>query len=155
MEMKTCKILLFFFKISWTHAWKIIFFSWFREFAPPIEKNTYFSRKLARSWHMLWSGHDNGIKWKHFPRYWPFVRGIHHCTACLPGKGRRAVIWKHAQCRRTKFTYHYHKCPHHTSHTMKKYLTSYRWLLVQDCSNSSANALELLRSCTKPSISWL
>ena len=24
--------------------------------------------------------------------------------------------------------------------------------LVQDCSNSSANALELLQSCTKPSI---
>ena len=21
--------------------------------------------------------HDNVIKWKHFPRYWPFVRGIH------------------------------------------------------------------------------
>ena len=28
--------------------------------------------------------------------------------------------------------------------------------LVQDCSNSSANALELLQSCTKPSVSfWL
>ena len=23
------------------------------------------------------SGHDDIIKWKHFPRYWPFVRGIH------------------------------------------------------------------------------
>ena len=22
------------------------------------------------------SGHDDVIKWKHFPRYWPFVRGI-------------------------------------------------------------------------------
>ena len=21
--------------------------------------------------------HDDIIKWKHFPRYWPFVRGIH------------------------------------------------------------------------------
>ena len=27
--------------------------------------------------------------------------------------------------------------------------------LVQDCSNSIANALELLQSCTKPSICWL
>ena len=25
---------------------------------------------------MRW-GHDDVIKWKHFPRYWPFVRGIH------------------------------------------------------------------------------
>ena len=25
--------------------------------------------------------HDDVIKWKHFPRYWPFVRGIHRsCT---------------------------------------------------------------------------
>ena len=24
---------------------------------------------------ILW--HDDVIKWKHFPRYWPFVRGIH------------------------------------------------------------------------------
>ena len=24
---------------------------------------------------MAW--HDDVIKWKHFPRYWPFVRGIH------------------------------------------------------------------------------
>ena len=24
-----------------------------------------------------WSFHDDVIKWKHFPRNWPFVRGIH------------------------------------------------------------------------------
>ena len=23
------------------------------------------------------TGHNDVIKWKHFPRYWPFVRGIH------------------------------------------------------------------------------
>ena len=28
--------------------------------------------------HSLWCrGHDDVIKWKHFPRYWPFVRGIY------------------------------------------------------------------------------
>ena len=26
---------------------------------------------------MLARVHDDVIKWKHFPRYWPFVRGIH------------------------------------------------------------------------------
>ena len=31
----------------------------------------------------------------------------------------------------------------------------YLYGLVQDYSNSSANALELLQSCTKPSISFL
>ena len=27
--------------------------------------------------HRIWSVHDDVIKWKQFPRYWPFVRGIH------------------------------------------------------------------------------
>ena len=29
-------------------------------------------------------GHDDVIKWKHFPRYWPFVRGIHRFTVNSP-----------------------------------------------------------------------
>ena len=28
------------------------------------------------------------IKWKHFPRYWPFVRGIHRSTVNSPHKGQ-------------------------------------------------------------------
>ena len=28
------------------------------------------------------------IKWKHFPRYWPFVRGIHRCPLNSPHKGQ-------------------------------------------------------------------
>ena len=27
--------------------------------------------------------HDDVIKWKHFPRYWPFVRGIHRWLGAL------------------------------------------------------------------------
>ena len=27
--------------------------------------------------HLLAEMHDDVIKWKHFPRYWPFVRGIY------------------------------------------------------------------------------
>ena len=32
--------------------------------------------------------HDNVIKWKHFPRYWPFVRGIHRSPVNSPHKGQ-------------------------------------------------------------------
>ena len=32
--------------------------------------------------------HDYVIKWKHFPRYWPFVRGIHRSTINSPHKGQ-------------------------------------------------------------------
>ena len=44
-------------------------------------------------WH-LWSRpltngmHDDVIKWKHFPRYWPFVRGIHRSPVYSPHKGQ-------------------------------------------------------------------
>ena len=32
--------------------------------------------------------HDDVIKWKHFPRYWPFVRGIHRSSMNSPHKGQ-------------------------------------------------------------------
>ena len=32
--------------------------------------------------------HDDVIKWKHFPRYWPFVRGIHRSPVNSPRKGK-------------------------------------------------------------------
>ena len=32
--------------------------------------------------------HDDVVRWKHFPRYWPFVRGIHQWPANSPHKVR-------------------------------------------------------------------
>ena len=32
--------------------------------------------------------HDDVIKWKHFPRYWPFVRGIHRWPVNSPHKAQ-------------------------------------------------------------------
>ena len=39
--------------------------------------------------------HDDVIQWKHFPRYWPFVRGIHRSPVNSPHKGqwRRALMF--------------------------------------------------------------
>ena len=34
------------------------------------------------------SSHDDVIKWKHFPRNWPFVRGIHRSPVNSPHKGQ-------------------------------------------------------------------
>ena len=34
------------------------------------------------------SYHDDVIKWKHFPRYWPFVRRIHRSPVNSPHKGQ-------------------------------------------------------------------
>ena len=33
--------------------------------------------------------HDDVIKWKHFPRNWPFMRGIHRSPVNSPHKGQR------------------------------------------------------------------
>ena len=39
------------------------------------------------------TNHDDVIKWKHFPRYWPFVRGIHWSPVNFPHKGQwRGVL---------------------------------------------------------------
>ena len=40
------------------------------------------------SWHLdhLKENHDDIIKWKHFPHYWPFVRGIHRSLVNSPHK---------------------------------------------------------------------
>ena len=39
--------------------------------------------------------HDDVIKWKHFPRYWPFMREIHRSPVNSPHKGqwRGALIY--------------------------------------------------------------
>ena len=38
---------------------------------------------------VTWSfEHDDVIKWKHFPRYWPFVREIHRSSVNSPHKGQ-------------------------------------------------------------------
>ena len=38
--------------------------------------------------HDQYSAHDDVIKWKHFPRYWLFVRGIHRSPVNSPHKGQ-------------------------------------------------------------------
>ena len=35
-----------------------------------------------------WYTHDDVIKWKHLPRYWPFLRGIHQSPVNSPHKGQ-------------------------------------------------------------------
>ena len=39
-------------------------------------------------WYIKSFSHDDVMKWKHFPRYWPFVRGIHRSSVNSPHKGQ-------------------------------------------------------------------
>ena len=45
--------------------------------------STYISRLV----------HDDVIKWKHFPRYWPLVRGIHRPRWIPRTKASDAELW--------------------------------------------------------------
>ena len=46
------------------------------------------------SWTCFVAKYDDVIKWKHFPRYWPIVRGIHRSPMDSPHKSprRRALM---------------------------------------------------------------
>ena len=85
-----CCIRFIFFKpskdeagfIAWQHI--VLWNNGFREMGGNIEN-------ISPRWHNEWVGfwwHDDVIKWKHFPRYWPFVRGIHRWPVNSPHKGQ-------------------------------------------------------------------
>ena len=44
--------------------------------------------RLSLTCHAIRRLHDDVIKWKHFPRNWPFVRAIHRSPVNCPHKGR-------------------------------------------------------------------
>ena len=50
-------------------------------------------RPVAQPCRMWWSNHDDVIKWKHFPRNWLFVRGIHRSRWIPHTKASDAELW--------------------------------------------------------------
>ena len=59
-------------------------------------QNRFWDEFLVVSWNASRaSDHDDVIKWKHFPRYCPFVRGIHRSPVDSPHKDqwRRALMF--------------------------------------------------------------
>ena len=55
-----------------------------------MNRNAYTTPPLGKPTPIYWGGllHDDVIEWKHFPRYWPFVRGIHRSPVNSPHKGQ-------------------------------------------------------------------
>ena len=53
-------------------------------------ETAYISAMKSQNWDSSTKGktHDDVIKWKHFSRYWPFVRGIHRSPVNSPHKGQ-------------------------------------------------------------------
>ena len=51
-----------------------------------------WKRRLQNNDHLALN-HDDVIKWKHLPRYWPFVRGIHQSRWIPHTKASDAELW--------------------------------------------------------------
>ena len=49
-----------------------------------VQVGSGWSIVLLKNWH----NHDDVIQWKHFPRYWPFVQGVHRSPVNSSHKGQ-------------------------------------------------------------------
>ena len=56
-------------------------------FWPRIQSEVHITKDLTKSPRPVSISHDDVIKWKNFPRYGPFVRGIHRSPVNSPHKG--------------------------------------------------------------------
>ena len=63
--------------------------------APKVVKTRIFGAASNGNFIEMMTFHDDVIKWKRFPYYWPFVRGIHRSPVNSPHKGqwREALIF--------------------------------------------------------------
>ena len=60
---------------------------WFTESAK--SRHTFSANKnVSDTFRALKASHDDVMKWKHFPRNWPFVREIHRSPVNFPHKGQ-------------------------------------------------------------------
>ena len=73
---------------------KYVFRCWKQISYPEQELSAIPWVKFLITWkdgRLIIEQHDDVIKWKHFPRYWLFVRGIHRSPVNYPHKGRWRV----------------------------------------------------------------
>ena len=55
--------------------------------------NPVYWLPVSIAYHRASLKHDDVIKWKHFPRNWPFVRGIHRSRWIPHTKASDAELW--------------------------------------------------------------
>ena len=114
-------------------------------FPTSVITNNQFNRMLR----------DDVIKWKHFPRYWPFVWGIHRSPVNSPHKGqwRGALMFSLISAWTNSWANHRdagdlrRHCPHYDVTVMVNIKG-----LAKDYSSPIANALEKPHRCPKLSI---
>ena len=61
---------------------------YFHVWSPCVCVMRHMASSHGNAFLIIDSFHDDVIKWKHFPRYWPFVRGIHRSPVNSLHKGQ-------------------------------------------------------------------
>ena len=99
--------------------------------------------------------HDDVIKWKHFPRYWPFVRRIHRSPVNSPHKAqwRGALMFSLIYARINGWV------NNREAGDLRRHQAHCDVIVMSSCCSCticdylfSSNALEILQSCSKPSV---
>ena len=91
LHEKTCNNLSKWFSLSYWHNPLSEKWSVWLGLRVLMRSIKYKSTNQVKGWPLpirLPCHHDDVIKWKHFPRYWPFVRGIHRSPVNSHHKGQ-------------------------------------------------------------------
>ena len=106
MYWKTEHVAFFNVECIAVQSWYVLSIPKFRPFLPPHVFSRWCNETCGSLWKMLRGQNNNAslihikvklvctkLSWwrhqmKHFPRYWPFVRGIHRSPADFPCKGQ-------------------------------------------------------------------
>ena len=71
---------------SW---WLKLSLTWAIKYDSEINHTSFCTSMIHHFFvHILQITHDDVIKWKHFLRHWPFVRGIHRSSVNSPHRGQ-------------------------------------------------------------------
>ena len=78
--------------------------------------------------------HDDVIKWKHFPRYWPFVLGIHRWPVNSPHKGQwRGALMFSLICAWTNGWVNNREAGDSRRHRARYHITVMYWSFSGEC----------------------
>ena len=70
-------------------CWLYMMASYMRaSYKATIEQHVVSNKHIKSPASILLTHHDDVIKWKHFPRNWPFAQGIHRSPVNSPHKGQ-------------------------------------------------------------------
>ena len=78
-------------QLEWTHHWSSREVCCDHSTANAARSRTLWLGVAEPGTPLMLASHDDVIKWKHLPHFWPFVRGIHRWISLT--KARNAELW--------------------------------------------------------------